>query len=296
MNKNLEKVKALIGDSNIVRINEVLQILGKKLPEDFDYEISYRVGNNSTGEWFRVGDWIDSLKDNVCYYINIGNTPNVLCYQNPSEYIKFHKDEKYPGIHVCISNDAYVYEWHKSLKTGNEQLLISESKNNNCIISFEKSDEGIYTSNMSIMGYNMSKINIIKSDILNAESVSGSRPIEEYYQCFTEEIDRMYNNGYLKKLLPTIINLENINIIKSIFKAPINNLVNSLDYNERMRRYNEAELSLYETKKNNIEKAWKYLAIHRKNYESQIDIINKEYKEKVKRLNKYLPKKENINS
>ena len=72
-----------------------------------------------------------------------------------------------------------------------------------------------------------------------------------------------------------------------MFKTPIMNLISSLDYNERMRRYNKIEFDLFEERKDRLEEARKNFAIHRKYYESQVDLINKTYNDKVRILAKY---------
>ena len=266
----------------------MLQILEKKIPQEFNYEIIYKKNNTPDGEWLHLNEWQNEFMSDTDYYINIGNSPCSLSYQYPKEYIKFHKNRDGAiQINICVITNDYTYEWHKSHEDGSENFLITRLKNDKFLITFRTIHDGIYTSTINLTGDNMSRINVITSDLIETQNTFGKRPLAEYYQCFTEEIERMYNNGYLKKLLPTIINLKNIKIIESMFKTPIMNLISSLDYNERMRRYNKIEFDLFEERKDRLEEARKNFAIHRKYYESQVDLINKTYNDKVRILAKY---------
>ena len=251
--KNIEKIYNFIGEDRLKRVYEVMDLLGVKLPENFDiYE-----------RYCYIGEKVDKADLSKHYYKTFAVILSDLQDKEIPEHLGYDELDKlgyfefgeYRQKIVTIRN-GIVYEWDNCWNVSESlNIALEEDRYTDKLsLGLIRMNKNLQTSRLYLNSdYNNPAINSfvtnVKLDVPHLREKEEA-PITNYYDFFI----RFLKNRVFDYHTPESLNNEHMfNLIAQLFEKPINELVNYVINNDQSWRYENEKKKIIEDCKSKIE-------------------------------------------
>ena len=300
MNEGLKVFENNVGKKNALRVFEMLDILGIKLPDDYGYGILAEFFDERNN-WLHWDEFFDYkiVPPGREYCLDLESDGRNIPFDNKrlSKYIFFYKndrDSKIDRVGIVINEGKFKYNWIKEIASKNEKFWIFSNRLEDVDYTFSfKVNPNIYcTSYVTCSDHR----NALVCSLLNNVMIYNGkeRSIEEYYDTVVETL----NDIYKLEQFPDYITKELLDKICLMYKTPIAELLKSLNYTKKKKKYDEMNRYIEKCRENRLEEEKyeynKAVEDAKLAYMRRTSDIEKDYMENIRMLEREVPVRKKV--